>query len=368
MGFIKFISLTIVAFAMQSLVASELRYAKNFSITDYPSHKEITVRNTWVGAGDHAQVYALVPRSEELPRLPADRIVIRTPVKRLITTATVFIGPIADLGLFDTLVGIGYLDYVNDQRAHERVATGQAKEIQSGSAMDIESLLLMEPDLILTSTAGNPTFDIHPQMLRAGLPVVVTASYMESHPLARTEWIKFVAAFFGKEAEAERLFDETAERYETLVELASEVDSRPTVFSNAPFAGIWRVPGGKSYTATAMRHAGADYLWSDLDSGGSVPMDLEVILQKASEADVWINPSHHASIRELVAADERFAGFRALADGNVFNNTVRLNAKGGNDIYERGVSHPDEILADLIKVFHPALLPDHEFVFYEKLK
>ncbi len=348
--------------------ASELRYARNFSVERLETHKEISVRNTWAGASDREQIYALVPRDAELPELPEDAIVVRTPVQRLAIMATVFLGPIDDLDLYDSLIGIAYLDYVNSPQARQRVVDGQTKEIQSGTAMDVEAMLMLQPDLILTSTTGNPSFDIHPQMLRAGLPVVVTASYMEQHPLARTEWIKFVAAFYDKEAEAEAIFDETARRYEALTQLTEDVENRPSVFASAPYSGIWRVPGGQSYIATALRHAGADYLWANLDSQGTVPLDLEIILRRANDADFWINPSHHASIRALLAADERFVGFRALREQNVFNNTVRVNEHGGNDIYERGVSRPDEVLADFIKIFHPELVPEHEFVFYERLR
>ncbi len=346
----------------------ELRYAKNFSIEEFDSHKEITVRNTWSGAGDHEQVYALVPRDSELPELENGAIVVRTPVKRLAIMATVFLGPVKDLDLYDSLIGIAYLEYANDLRAHELVESGAARRIQSGTGMDVESMLMLEPDLILTSTTGNPSFDVHPQMLRAGLPVVVTASYMERHPLARTEWLKFVAAFYGKEAEAELVFDGIADRYEALVRLAEGVKESPTVFASAPFSGVWHMPGGKSYTATALKHAGADYLWAENESSGSIPLDVEVILQRAANADFWLNPSHHASVREMLAAEERFVGFRALQEGKVFNNTLRVNENGGNDIFERGVSHPDEVLADLINIFHPELLPEHEFVFYENLK
>lgn len=349
-------------------LGAELRYAKNFSIEKLDTHKELRVRNTWVGAGDSEQVYALVPRGEALPELDAGAVVIRTPVQRLVTMATVFLGPVHDLDLYDSLVGVAYLDYANDLKAHERVASGEAKEIQSGTAMDVESMLMLQPDLILTSTTGNPTFDVNPQMRRAGLPVVVSASYMEDHPLARTEWIKFVAAFYGKEAEADEIFDRIAERYETLVALALEVEARPSVFASAPFGGTWHMPGGESYTAKALEHAGADYLWKDLKSRGSVPLDFEVILERAAGADFWINPSHFSTKRGLLSLDERFVGFRALREGTVYNNTLRVNEKGGNDIFERGVSHPDEVLADLIKIFHPELLPDHQFIFYENLK
>lgn len=347
---------------------TELKYAKNFTIRYLDTHKEIDVRNTWRGAGDKEQRYALVPKGAVLPELDKGTVVIRTPVERLAVMATVFLGPVHDLDLYDSLVGIAYLDFVNDEKARARVTEGAAKEIQSGAGMDIEAMLMLQPDLILTSTAGNPTFDTHPQMLRAGLPVVVTASYMETHPLARTEWIKFVAAFYDKEAEAAQVFDGVAERYERLVELASQVEERPTVFASAPYGGVWSMPGGQSYTATALRHAGAGYLWSEVESGGSVPLDFEVILQRAGDADYWINPSHYDSLQALLGGDARFSMFQAFQKGNVFNNSVRVNEHGGNDIFERGVSHPDEVLADLVKIFHPELVPEHDFIFYEQLK
>lgn len=348
--------------------AQQLRYAKNFSVEELGTHKLLTVRNTWLGAGDQNQVYALVPRKSQLPELANTTVVVRTPVQRAVVMSTVYLGPVDDLDLYDSLVGIAHVGYANNERAHQLVSSGQVKEVQTGSALDVESMLMLRPDLILTSTSGNPTFDVNPLMRRAGLPVVVTAGYMESHPLARAEWIKFYAAFYGKDEQAKVIFDQIANRYESLVQLVDSVDDRPTVFINAPFSGVWRVSGGQSYIGTALRHAGADYLWSDLNSPGSRPMDIEVILNRASEADIWLNPSHYASLKELLAADQRFVGFKALREGSVYNKTLRVNAAGGNDIYERGVSHPEEVLADLIAIFHTELLPGHEFVYYERLK
>ncbi|BAL99694.1 MAG: hypothetical protein KatS3mg049_2263 [Caldilinea sp.] len=51
----------------------------------------------------------------------------------------------------------------------------------------------------------------------------------------------------------------------------------------------------------------------------------------------------------------------------MYNNNARLNEYGGNDYWEGGLANPDVVLADLIKIFHPELLPDHELVYYRKL-
>ena len=61
------------------------------------------------------------------------------------------------------------------------------------------------------------------------------------------------------------------------------------------------------------------------------------------------------------------ADFDAFKAGRVFNNDRRLNEHGGNDYWESGSLRPDIVLADLIKILHPQLLPDHELVFYRRL-
>ncbi len=347
---------------------SENQYAENFSLQYFPTHKLLTVTNPWRGSGDLSYQYALVPKDGEVPDLPDGVRIIRTPAERIIITATVYLGPIRTLDLYDQLVGIAYLDFTSDPEVHARVDNRTLKPIQGGAALEIESILQLQPDLILTSTTGESLYDDHPKLERAKLPAVLTAGYMESHPLARSEWIKVIAALVDKEKEAEAFFNQVAQEYEALTAMTKSVKHRPTVFSNAPYAGVWHVPGGASYNARAFADAGANYLWASNDSSGGVPLDFEVILHKAADADVWLNPGAYRSKATLLALDSRFTGFRAFRESRVFNNSLRVNKNGGNDIWERGINHPEEVLADLIKIFHPDLLPDHQFIYYESLK
>lgn len=368
---IKKYTLLLFAILTASYTHAELipnRYAKNFQIERYESHTRITVSNLWRGSQDTRFQYVLVPKTSEVPAdLPQDALLVRTPVERIVTMATVYLGHIQELGLHDKLVGASYLSHTNDPIVHQRVESGAIQPVQNGSAIDVESLMMLQPDIILTSTTGTPAFDVHPQLIRAKQPVVLTAGYMEDHPLARSEWIKFVAAFAEMDEKAKTVFDKTADRYETLAALTQSVDHRPTLFVNAPYGGNWHQPGGASYSAQAFKDAGADYLWAADTSSGGIPLDFERIYYKAANADYWLNPSGNLSLNQLLQADQRFAKFKAFRENNVFNNTRRTNANGGNDIWERGISHPEEVLADLIKIFHPDLLPHHDFIFYERL-
>jgi iron complex transport system substrate-binding protein len=376
--FYRFQHLTILALALMGVLLATsathaqgqpvtLAYAQNFEIVDFPTHRIITIHNTFRNSESNHQ-YALVPKGRALPELPAKVQVIRTPVERIVVMETVYIGYLEALGKIDRIVGAATTDFITNPEVQARVAAGAIKKVQIGQQLNIESMLLLQPDLILTSITDDPAFDVPAKLARSGLPVVLSAGYMEQHPLARSEWIKFMAAFFDADAAAEHTFAQIARRYESLSEQVKRVGERPSVFCGAPYSGAWHMASGDSYTAKAILDAGGDYLWSDVPGSGAIPLDTERVFLKAAYADFWINPSHHRSLGALFAADQRFDKFAAAQNGKVYNNSRRTSPKGGNAIWESGIVHPDDVLADLIKIFHPELLPDREFVYYEQLQ
>jgi iron complex transport system substrate-binding protein len=342
-------------------------YAENFSIEDKGRHTLLTVR-LLLGDEERVDRYALVPKGLPLPELPADVQIIRTPVRRVVVMETVYIGYLDAIGQLDRIVGAATVDFISHPDVRRAVEAGRIQAVQIGQSLDIERLMLLQPDLILTSLSGDPAFDVPPKLIRSGLPVVLTAAYMEPHPLARAEWIRFIAAFFEASEPAEAFFAKTAERYAALRERTTQLEQRPTVFSGAPYSGTWHVAGGESYTARAIADAGGAYIWAEDKSHKAIPLDTERVFLKAAEADIWLHPSHYQTLDELFGADPRFTKFTAARTGQVYNNTRQVGDKGGNNIWEHGVVRPDEVLADLIHIFHPALMPDYEPVYYERLE
>jgi iron complex transport system substrate-binding protein len=348
--------------------ARELDYAKNFTIEEYADYKLLTVSNAYRNSKS-VHRYALIPHSATLPdELPRDAVVIRTPVQRVVIMETVYAGYLDALGQLDQICGAASASYINHPKVIQGVKSGDIQSIQSGQKLNIERLLLLQPDLILTTSLGEGQIDVSPQLQRAGLPVVLTADYMEHHPLARAEWLKFIAAFFESEDRSNEIFNTIKAQYTRLVDKTKGIDERPSVFCGAPYSGSWHVPGGDSFIARAIHDAGAHYLWADDPSRGSLPLDTERVFLRAAEADYWIHPNHYHSLSELFNADPRFAKFGAAQISQVFNNTRQVSKNGGNNIWERGIVHPEEVLADLIKIFHPDLLPEHELVYYENLQ
>ena len=347
-----------------------IRHAARFSLEQRAGCRLLTVSKPWRNARESFS-YALVRRGAPRPRdLPAGTTVVRVPVQRAVLLCSTYVAAFDALGLVDRIVGVSKAALVYTPSVTERVASGAIAEVGTGMAggVNLEKLLVLQPDLVMTYGMGNPQFDSHAKMRDAGLTVAINAEYMETTPLGRAEWLKFIAAFFCREARAEQLFDAIESEYGRVAALVNDPTRRPTVFCNIDFKGTWHVPGGRSFAATLLKDAGARYLWADDESQGGKPLDVEAVIARARDADVWLNPGACQSLDGIESVDERFRLFGAFRARRVYGNNARISAGGANDFWETGVISPHLVLADLISILHPQLLPRHELVWYRRLE
>ncbi len=347
----------------------EIAFATGFSVEYHKHYKVVRVTRPWAGA-ESGFTYLLVqcgaptPADEQFK----DAVVVEVPIRELISMSTTYLPHLVELGVVEALVGVDTLQYISTPEIIELGKAGKLVEIGSGAQVNVEQVALVAPDLIMTYGTGAPDYDAHPKLIEAGYKVALNGEFAENTPLGRAEWIKFTALFFNAEARANAYFDGVASEYQRLVALTERVSTRPSVLINTPYQDVWYIPGGKSFAARFLLDAGASYAWADDETTGSLPLSIEDVFAKASDAEFWVNVGFFGSLKDLEAADARFAQFAAFKNGKVFNNDKRTNENFGNDYFESGVIRPHIILADLIKIFHPELLPDHELVYYRQLK
>jgi iron complex transport system substrate-binding protein len=353
------------ASAETSFFPTELRHARGFRVDSRGSYAVVTLSAPWPGAGGSLR-YVLVSRGSAPPPDAAPAEIIMVPVRSVVTLSASYLAELEMLGLSDRIVGHGDLARVYSPRVRELAVRGAVREVGAGGA-NIERLLDLEPELVLAYGLGN-AYDVHARLAELGLKVVIDADWLEATPLGRAEWIKFLALFFGKEQEAERVFTRIEQEYLALAGLARGAQERPTVFLDAPFQDTWWSAGGGSYMAALLRDAGADYLWAENAGSASLPLDFEAVYERAAGADFWLNPGDWESLDDGLARDERFAAFRAFREGRVYSNSARRTARGGNDYWESGPANPQRILADLIAIFHPGLLPERSLFYYRRLE
>jgi iron complex transport system substrate-binding protein len=346
--------------------------AKGFAVEYHKNYKVITINNPWKDAKTGFK-YVLVecgtPAPKDILENSQNAQVITVPVNSVISLSTTHLPHLAKLGVVDKLVGVSDTKIVNTSEVVEKIKSGKVANVGSNSSINIEKILELNPELITTYGTGNAESDSYPKLLEAGLKVAINAEYMEDSPLGRSEWLKFTALFFNKEKEAEQIFGEVGKKYDAIATKVKAVKLRPSVFVGFNFKGTWYMPGGNSYAAKYLDDAGANYLWSHEKSSGSLPLSFEAIIERATNADFWLNFSQKwKSKKDVLTEDGRYADFKAVKSGNIYNNNLRVNEGGGNDYWEGGISNPDVVLSDLIKIFHPEVLPQHELVFYRRVE
>lgn len=344
-----------------------LTHTSSFTVEYFNNYKVVTVLTPFSGAEEPVQ-YVLVQCGTPVPEGFDNATTVEVPINSFVAMSTIYLPALEILGELDSLVGVDSSLFTTNETVLGMVEAGTVTEIGGGADVNVETAVDLDPDLIMTYASGFADFDAHPKLQEAGLSVALNAELLETSPLGRAEWIDFIALFYNKEATAEAWFAEMSSDYEALTAMTADITERPTVFSSTPFDGTWYMPGGNSYVAQLLADAGADYLWADDESTGTLFLDFETVFDQAAEADYWVNLGSFGSLADLAAADERYAEFAAFENGRVFNYDVRTNENGGNDYFESGVVFPNVVLADLIKIFHPELLPDHEFVYYRPLE
>lgn len=343
---------------------SEVTVSRSFTVEYHNNYKIVTVINPWQGAEESFR-YILVQCGTPAPS-HAEGAVIEVPVRSVAALSTTYLPHLASLGLIDRLIALDSLLWATTPEVVTRIDAGELAEVGGGSAVNVEMLLEMEPDLVMAYGIGIPEYDAHPLLLEAGIPVALNGDFVEQDPLGRTEWIKFIALFFNAEAQANEQFNGVADSYRATAALAAQAQEKPTVFLSSVYDGTWWMAGGDSYAAKLIADAGGDYLWADSGAVGSNPVDFETVYEVAGDADFWINPDNAFwnSADDVLQSDERYGEFAAVANGRLYNNNAQVNANGGNAFYESGAARPDLVLMDLVKIFHPELLPDHELVYY----
>jgi len=164
---------------------------------------------------------------------------------------------------------------------------------------------------------------------------------------------------------ADSLFNITVKNYNDIKEAVAGKTNNPTVILDTKYQSSWNMPGGKSYMANMLTDAGGAYIWADDNSTTFLPLSFEAVLDKAGEADTWLiryyapKDMTYASLQKEY---KQYAYFKAFKQKNIYGCNTSYSA-----YFEDMPIHPDYILNDFAKIFHPDLFPGYNLRYYKKL-
>jgi len=313
--------------------------------------------------------FALVQEGTPVPESFSELRTVSIPVKRLASMSTTHLGMFEKLDALDVLKGIERAEYVSSENIRRLVNDGNIKELEPAGSLNTELTVNENIDLLLGVGYPNSQNDSYQELENAGIPVLLNADWQEKTLLGRAEWMKLLAALLNKEALVNERFGAMEEEFnEVLALVEANVKKGPSTITGLAQGDAWFVAGGKSFAYYILDLAKVEYPWKNSENTGSLRLDFETVYEEGLKADFWMVPSTAKTLDEILQADSRYADFKSFKNKSIYNIYGRYTEGGGNDYYESAVVNPHVVLKDNIKVFHPQLLPDHQLVYYNRLK
>jgi ABC-type Fe3+-hydroxamate transport system substrate-binding protein len=351
-----------------------VRHAEHFEVEYRDGFKlvrtrgEVTEFQTTNDPQQLEDVMVLVPRGAAPPALEGElrgATVVQVPVGSIAVNNDDLLALVTQLGLREDLRATAGL-YTYDDTVRARVERGDLGQLQYSWHLppDIEVLLSYAPELTFLAVDSPHNIPALARVRGLGIAAAPTFAWAEQDYLGRAEWIKHIAVFLNLEHEANRIFGEIEARVLELKQLASHVVDTPTV--------LWGYHAGNGRWFMAANNLEARLLRDAAvrnpleDFGGPVRADGEEygnerLLVEGADAEHWIIGDIHGSALPPAA----FMGeFRAWRSDHLYHNYARTKPEvNAYDWYEGAVARPDLMLADVIALFHPGLLPEHQLTY-----
>lgn len=370
---ISFLILTLIACSHGGTSVDEYNvslyspgYASGFDIKGAEGKEStiITVRNPWQGA-DSVSTRLFISRNGENAPQGFEGCVINGDAQRIVTMSSSHIAMLDALGAADRIVGVSGLKFISNSYIHAR--RDSIADVGYDGNIDYELILALSPDLVLIYGVNGES-PMTAKLNELDIPYMYVADYLEESPLGKAEWLVAVAEVIGWRNFGENIFTGIPERYNSLKHKVAEANlPAPKVMINTPYNDIWYMPSTRSYAVRLIEDAGGKYLYNKNTGNSSEAIDLEEAYQLVSEADIWLYPGRAGSLDEVKTMVPKFTDTPPFVNNMIFNNNLRSTPDGGNDYYESGIVHPDLMLRDLVRIFHPELV-NEDFVYHKHLR
>lgn len=329
----------------QPIGSMKLEYANQFSVDFYAD-------GTSLIKVEYGENYLLVPEGGDVPNpVPEGVTVLKQPLENIYLAAS------SAMDLFD---GIGSLESVKftSTPAKEWVLPNIKNAVENEeilyagkySAPDYELIISERCGAAIESTMIYHSPEIKEQLERLGIPVIVERSSYEAHPMGRLEWVKFYGLLLGKEAEAERFFNEKNALLEDV--FTREKNGKTAAFFYINSGGYVNIRKPGDYVSKMIELAGGEYVFTPENTGiednslSTMNMQFEAFYAAAKDADFLIYNSTVdgalGSVDDLISKNKLLADFKAVRDGNVWCTEKNIYQQTGGAA---------EMISDFNKIF-----------------
>lgn len=282
--------------------------------------------------------FLVVPENGKIPQnVEKGTVVLKRPIKDLYLVAS------SAMDMFCALDGLDSISFSGQkedgwyiEEAREAMKRGDLVYAGKYNKPDYELLVSDGCALAIENMMISHSPEVIEKLEEFDIPVMIEYSSYESHPLGRVEWVKFYGALLGREAEAEKIFEEQAAIFERVT--ADKKTDKTVAFFFVTTNGLIQVRQSSDYIPKMIELAGGKYVFDKLGDDETKRSTLNIQVEEfyagAKDADFLIYNSSIdggvSDLEELLDKCSVLADFKAVKEGNVWCTT--------NDMYQQSLS------------------------------
>jgi len=306
------------------------RFAKGFTVETTPCGYLLTVYGIKT-----TNTYHLCKN----PPYPSEGRIVSVPVRRIFLLTTTVVPALVELNGEEKIIGVQEGRWIEYPSLREKIKRGKIRSLKGD--VDLERIVALNPDLILSYEMGDPRWDREKEWKRTGKTVLYIQDYREDTPLGRAEWMKVISYLLDKERGGDLLFSSIYERYERVKKSTLPLPKGPVVIAT-PYEGIWYLPGEFSYVNKLLSDGGGEVV---LTGRSGAPEDPEKVALALKKGEVWFILGHNSENFRWIYSDPRLKDLPPIKKRKVFQLY-------GGRFWERGVLHPDEVVEEIYRILH----------------
>lgn len=288
----------------------------------------------------------LVPQGKEVPKEYKNEIVINTPIDNVLLGSTTQACLLRSIGALNSVKAVTTeaknwsIDEIKNG-----MEKGDIEFVGRGDSPDYEKISMIKPDLAVVYTGPSGQQKLIEKLKELNINYVVDNEYLEENPYGRMEWAKLMSAFYDKEEESEKQFNEAIKKVKAASKNIEGKDKPKIVWATISKGKVY-IPKGDSYVAKMIEMAGGEYMFKD-DGIGSGNISIEELYAKANDADIFMYSSTTNYTPTLKNVIEQAPILEKL--DVVKNKKVWCFAPD----YYQSIDKTDELIIDLMEIFHP---------------
>ncbi|MCC0664112.1 ABC transporter substrate-binding protein [Clostridioides sp. ZZV15-6597] len=333
----------------------ELKYASGFSVENLEDGIKKVVD------GDNRELI-LIPKKIKIPEKYKNANIVRTPVDNVLIASTTQACSLRTIGELDSIKAVTTEEqYWTIKEIKNLMKDGKIHYVGSNLAPDYEKIVDLNPDLtIVSSGLSEADTKFIDKLEELGLNYVVDNEYKEQNPFGRMEWTSLIAAFYDKEDIATSELDKTVQKIE---EISKKIKnkSKPKVVWASVYEGNAYIAPKNSYVDNMINMAGGINACASIDSNEG-RVSIEQLHEVAKDADIFVYSSssdYAPNLESIKSSAPVLSDLDVVKKGNLWVFAPD---------YYQSVDRTDELIVDLVEMFHPGTTGEKikHYVNYDK--